>query len=207
IDEKGQQLFTSQANLRRNAGRDEEFKIAILPQTTPGTPNPSEQPTLPLDGSTIWFEASSTKTRQDDDRLNGERLLKAALRRTQSFLTENPSGQIALNGYASSADGSREEALALSQKRAEMVQGIFAQANIPANRLSVIARGISATYPEVSLNQRVEIVLSAGRPVVDRPVVDRPVVDRPTVDRPVVNPLVNRPVVNPNPNPPNPDRG
>lgn len=205
IDETGKQLFSSQKDLRQNASRDEEFKIAIAPQPTP------EQPNLPLDGSVLWFETRSTKLRQDDERLNGERLLKLAIQRAQTFVRQNPTGQIALHGYASTEEGSREEALALSQKRAEVVQGVLVQSNIPAAQLSVTGHGINGTYAEVKLNQRVELVMTAGRPGVDRPsdrpVVDRPVVDRPVVDRPTVDRLVNRPGANPNPSPSNPDRG
>lgn len=213
IDETGKQLFSSQKDLRQNASRDEEFKIAIAPQTPP---EPPEQPNLSLDGSVLWFETRSTKLRQDDERLNGERLLKLAIQRAQTFVRQNPTGQVALHGYASTEDGSREEALALSQKRAEVVQGVLVQSNIPAAQLPVTAHGINVTYPEVKLNQRVELVMAAGRPgvdrpsdrpVVDRPVVDRPVMERPTVERPAVDRLVNRPGVNPNSNPPNPDRG
>ncbi|WP_017296928.1 OmpA family protein [Nodosilinea nodulosa] len=208
IDEKGQQLFSSQADLRRNASRDEEFKVAIAPQTTP------EQPDLALDGSVIWFEARSTKTRQDDERLNGDRLLKLAIKRAQTFLRQTPTGQVALNGYASTADGSREEALAISQKRAEAVQGLLVQSNIPAAQISVTAHGLNATYAEVPLNQRVEILLSAGGPPSNRPVPDpviaTPVVTRPVVDpvvtRPVVDRLVTRPGVSPVNNPASPDR-
>ncbi len=201
IDESGKQLFSSQSDLRRNAGREEEFKIAIAP--TPGNPEP---PNLPLDGSLIWFETGSTKLRQDDERLNGDRLIRLALRRAQGFLQENPNGQFALHGYASTAEGSREEALALSQKRAELVRQALVQLNIPAAQVSVNSHGINAVYAEVQLNQRVEIVMSPGLPVVDRPIVDRPIVDRPVGDRPIVDRGGTRPIVNRGNNPGNPER-
>lgn len=192
IDEKGQQLFTSQPDLRRNANRDEEFKIAIVPQTPPDPPTPPEQPNLPLDGSVLWFEVRSTQLRQDDERLNGDRLLKLAVKRAQTFLRQTPTGQVALHGYASTEDGSREEALAISQKRAEVVQGALVQSNIPAAQISTAAHGINAVYTEVQLNQRVELVLLANRPGTDRPIVDRPIGDRPIVDRRGTRPIVNR---------------
>ncbi|MGB3135841.1 MAG: carboxypeptidase-like regulatory domain-containing protein, partial [Nodosilinea sp.] len=79
INEKGQELFSSQLDLRRSAKRDEEFKIAIAPQIIPDAPSGSDipgssgPPNLPLDGSVIWFEAGSTRPRQDDERLSGDR--------------------------------------------------------------------------------------------------------------------------------------
>ncbi|MBD2232789.1 OmpA family protein [Phormidium tenue] len=202
IDETGKQLFSSQKELRQNASRDEEFKVAIAPQTAPEPPEP---PNLPLDGSVLWFETRSTKLRQDDERLNGERLLKLAIQRAQTFVRQNPTGQIALHGYASTEDGPREEALALSQKRAEVVQRALVQSNVPAAQLAVTGHGINETYAEVKLNQRVELVMAAGRPGVDRPS-DRPVVERPVGDRPTVDRLVTRPIANPGSHPGNPER-
>jgi len=171
IDEAGNQLFSSQSQLRHNASRDEEFKVAIAASTTPDSTD------LPLNGSVIWFATGSTKFRQDDDRLNGERLLKLAIRRAQQFIRQNPNGQIALQGYASSEDGTLEAALALAQKRAEMIQALLVQANLPANQLSATAPGIDDSYAEVSLNQRVDIVLLPGRLGRDR-IGTRPSVNR-----------------------------
>lgn len=170
ISEKGEQLYSSQRNIRQNASRTESFKIILgaiddpdspdRPDNpnSPDNPNNPNRPDMPLEGSVIWFETRSTRLRQDGQ-FAGQRLIKLAIRRIQRFVQTNQNAQIALRGYASVEEGTRSEALSLSEKRAEAVRQQLVESGIPANRLTTTANGISTTYPEVNLNQRVEIVI------------------------------------------------
>ena len=155
VNEKGTQLYSSQPELRQNASREEKFEVNIGGSNEPDTPT---RPNMPLEGSVIWFETGSTTPRQDRQ-FAGERLLELAIQRIQTFLKTNRDSQIALRGYASVEDGERAEALSLSNKRAEVIRAQLLESGISANLLTVTAHGISTTYPDVSLNQRVEIVL------------------------------------------------
>lgn len=156
VNEKGTQLYSSQLELRQNASREEKFEINIGGSNEPDTPR---QPNMPLEGSVIWFETGSTTTRQDG-RFAGDRLLRLATQRIQRFIKQNREEQVFLRGYASTEEGKREEALSLSQKRANVIREQLIQAGFPVEKLSVTAHGINKTYPDIRLNQRVEIVLS-----------------------------------------------
>lgn len=161
LDQQRKPLYIGQQPLTPALGQVDyrEIIISSEPTVCPPPEPGGQEPSIPLDGSVLWFQRDSVELRQDDE-IDSVALFQVALRRIQKHLEElGDEARIVLHGYAST-EGDEQYNLQLSQLRAEVVRTKLVEVDIPENQIIVEAHGEDATYSTLALNRRVEIELS-----------------------------------------------
>lgn len=149
IEEVEKQLSQTEPIAEQKKEIEQVKQVPVVAISLPESINPSELLNKPL----FYFSSKD---------LNLINIDQDALNQAVTYLKDNPSKGLILNGFSSS-DGNEEQNYTLSLKRANIAQEYFILKGIPQNRIKTLGKGSkNPRYPNETLegrlkNKRVEI--------------------------------------------------